>query len=153
MRLVLRISLLAVLAFSARQLWLRQAMLREAGAELEDQRSVLTNDEDELTAIDRQIDESAARVADLHAAITATERGHPDGVPAAAHEEYRRVVAEHNDAVAEHNALVARYNTLRGEYGTRVERHNARVTEANDAVSAGGRCVVLPTWLAAYVCE
>jgi hypothetical protein len=153
MRIVVRLALVAVLAVLARHVMQRQALLRAVGGELDAQHATLADDEAQLDSIDRQIDDSDGRIADLARDIAALEAGHPDGIPASLRREHARLVTAHNEAVAEHNALVARHNALRAGYAARVERHNAEVADANEAVAASGPCALLPDWLAERLCR
>jgi len=151
MRWIARIVLLGIAVVGGQKLWERQLAAQRAVTALASDRRGIAQNEADLDALDRAIDESETRLKELEASVTSVEREHPGGIPASIHPEYSRLVAAQNKAVAEHNALVVRHTALRSEYAERVDRHNARVDEANESQNAIF-CSLLPDWLRARAC-
>ena len=151
MRWIVRLAFLVLLAVVALRLHERQALLAVAEADLGADRQEIAQAEGWVDDLEARIDESVARLRELDARVSAFEALHADGIPAAEHEHYERILAQRNEVVSEHNDLIARRRSAVSEYEARVGRHNARVERANaDAAGSTPWRIAAGIWASVF---
>jgi hypothetical protein len=146
-RWIARLAGLVLLAVVVGRLRERQAGLAGTADDLSVERRDIVQTEGYVGDLGARIDELGDRLDDLDRPVTAFEAQYPNGIPAAARDEYERLLGRRNEAAAERNDLVARQRTALTDYNQRVAAHNDHVGDANAlAEESTGWQVVRGLW-------